>query len=187
MTTHCGTLALIATLAVAAGARAADPEPPKVGDEAAAFTLQSIGGETVALKDLTGDGPVVLAVLRGYPGYQCPICSRQVRELINNNQKFDEAGAQVAMVYPGPSDQLQTRAEEFLGNQALPENFTLLLDPDYEFTNAYNLRWDAPQETSYPSTFVLGPDGVVRYAKVSMTHGDRAPVAEVLKALGSIK
>ena len=206
MTTHRGTIALLTTLALAAVARADDPEPtaanpgpqtvgdeanapeaPKVGDEAAAFSLQSIGGETVALQDLTGDGPVVLTVLRGFPGYQCPICSRQVRELINNNQKFAEAGAQVAMVYPGPSDQLRARAEEFLGGQALPENFTLLLDPGYEFTNAYHLRWDAPRETSYPSTFVIGPDSVVRYAKVSTTHGDRAPIGEVLEAVSSIK
>ena len=60
----------------------------------------------------------------------------------------------------------------------------LATDPDYALTNLYGLRWDAPGETAYPATFVIGADGKVRYAKVSRSHGDRAPTAEVLKALG---
>ena len=46
---------------------------PGVGDKAPAFSLQSLGGETVKLSALTEQGPVVLLVLRGFPGYQCPI------------------------------------------------------------------------------------------------------------------
>ena len=64
---------------------------------------------------------------------------------------------------------------------------TLLLDPDYSFTNAYGLRWDAPRETAYPSTFVIDTDGTVRYAKISKSHGDRAEVSDVIKALDALK
>ena len=44
--------------------------------------------------------------------------------------------------------------------------------------------WDAPRETAYPSTFVIDQGGVIRFAKVSKSHGGRAATGEVLKALG---
>ena len=49
--------------------------------------------------------------------------------------------------------------------------------------NAYGLRWDAPNETAYPSTFIVHRDGLIRFAKVSRTHGGRASATEVLAAL----
>ena len=59
------------------------------------------------------------------------------------------------------------------------------LDPDYKFTNAYHLRWDAKAETAYPSTFVIDAERKVQFAKVSKSHGDRASADEVLEALGT--
>jgi thioredoxin-dependent peroxiredoxin len=163
--------------------QAAPGGPPAVGDKAESFTLKSIDDQTVALSDLNSKGPVVLVVLRGFPGYQCPICSRQVAELRSKSDAFRSAGARVVLVYPGPSDELQQRAKEFLGGNALPDPFVMLIDPDYVFTNQYKLRWDAPRETAYPSTFVLDRTGTIRFAKVSKTHGDRASTADILDAL----
>ena len=56
-------------------------------------------------------------------------------------------------------------------------------DPDYVFTNAYGLRWDAPQETAYPATFVIDRGATVRFAQVSIGHDGRALATDVLKAL----
>ncbi len=64
-------------------------------------------------------------------------------------------------------------------------HFILLLDPDYTFTKAYNLRWDAKNETAYPSTFVVDKKMKVTFAKVSKEHGDRAKTADVLKSLAA--
>ena len=68
-----------------------------------------------------------------------------------------------------------------------PVAFQLLLDPDYAYTNAYGLRWNAPQETAYPSTFVVNKSGIVTFAQTSKAHGDRVPTDTVLKAVDSIK
>ena len=46
--------------------------------------------------------------------------------------------------------------------------------------NAYGLRWNAPKETAYPSTFILNNKGIVHYAKISQGHGDRSKAADVL-------
>lgn len=156
---------------------------PAVGDEAADFELKTPDNEKVQLSKLVTEGPVVLVVLRGYPGYQCPVCTSQVAQLLSNAKKFDAAKARIVMVYPGPADGLQKRAEEFVRGKTLPANFFLALDPDYEFTKAYQLRWDAPKETAYPSTFVIDGKRIITFAKISMSHGGRASADEVLKAL----
>ncbi len=158
--------------------------PPKVGDKATDFTLNGLDGSPTKLSAITGKGTVVLVVLRGFPGYQCPLCSRQVGEFVARGAKFKEAGATVLLVYPGPSKGLKDKATEFTADKKLPEGFTLLLDGDYSFTNAWNLRWDAPNETAYPSTFVIEKGGKIRFAKVSREHGGRSTADEVLKVLG---
>ena len=156
---------------------------PAVGDRASDFSLDALDGTKVKLSDLTRQGPVVLLVLRGWPGYQCPICTKQVGDFLSRQKDLESANARVLMVYPGPADQLNDHAAEFIRGKTLPERFYFVIDPDYTFTNAYGLRWDAPKETAYPSTFVIDKDNVVRFANTSKTHGGRSSAAEVLKVL----
>lgn len=157
-------------------------EPPKVGDKAPDFSLKSLDDQTVGLSDLTAKGNVVLVVLRGWPGYQCPICDRQVHDFIASASGFAEAKTQLVFVYPGPANDLKAHAEEFKSwkGKEWPTEFLYVLDPDYTMVNAYNLRWNAPRETAYPSTFVLDKKGVVRFVKISHSHGDRTKASDVL-------
>ncbi len=161
--------------------------PPKVGEAAREFSLTDIEGKAIALNDLTKEGPFVLVVLRGYPGYQCPLCTRQVAELRGKAEEIRQRGGRVLFVYPGPKERLEERAREFLESEKLPGGFTFATDPDYGFVNGWGLRWDAKNETAYPSTFVIGKDGIVRFAKISKTHGDRAKTADVIEALAQEK
>src|SRR3989304_234648 len=155
----------------------------KVGDTAPDVEFQPLqGDQKVKLSSLAADGPVVLVVLRGWPGYQCPICFRQMGDLTKHADELKQLGAQVVLVYPGPADELAQRAQEFLKGSQLPEPFVMVIDPDYAFTNLYNLRWDEPRETAYPSTFVLDPNRVVKYRKTSFSHGDRAKTDDVIAA-----
>jgi thioredoxin-dependent peroxiredoxin len=159
---------------------------PAVGDPAKDFELEILsatGGETVKLSKLTANGPVVLVVMRGYPGYQCPICTQQFGDLLGKANSFKKAGARVVCVYPGPSDKLRENAAQFVRGKDYPEHFRILLDPDYKFTNLYGLRWNARNETAYPSTFVVDRAGKITFAKVSTTHGGRAKTDDILNAL----
>lgn len=157
--------------------------PPGKGDTVPPVTWQSLDGKPVELAALLKQGPVVLVVLRGFPGYQCPICNRQVGELIQRADDFRDAGATVVCVYPGPAPGLAARAKEFLGDKTIPDHFRLVLDPDLKFTTEFGLRWDAPRETAYPSTFVIGKDGKVVWSLVSREHGGRSKPVEILRAL----
>ena len=155
---------------------------PKVGDKAPDFILKGLDDATVRLSELTAKESVVLVMLRGWPGYQCPICDRQVQEFIALHAGFAEAKARLVFVYPGPASDLKAHAEEFKKwkGKEWPKEFLYALDPDYSMVNAYGLRWNAPRETAYPSTFVLDKKGVVRFAKVSQTHGGRTKAADAL-------
>ena len=160
---------------------------PAVGETATNFTLRSLAGDDVQLSDVYAEGRVALVVLRGYPGYQCPACARQTHEFIRNADAFKQISARVLFVYPGPSEDLQSRSEEFIRDKTFPAHFTLLLDPDYTFTNLYGLRWDAPNETAYPATFLIGEDGKIFYADISASHGGRSDPLEMIKLLKKAK
>jgi thioredoxin-dependent peroxiredoxin len=159
----------------------------KVGDTAPDVSLEPLaGGDKVKLSSLTEEGPVVLVMLRGWPGYQCPICFRQMGDLVRHARDFEQLGAKVVLVYPGPADGLADRAHEFLKGTELPEPFVMMIDPDYTLTNLYHLRWDEPRETDYPSTFVLDRDRKIVFRKTSFSHGDRAKTDDVLAAVKAI-
>ncbi len=179
---------LIALPGGAAFAQAVPGETPGVGTEAPDFSLSTPEGKPVRLSALTAKGPVVLIVLRGYPGYQCPYCQKQVHDFKVNAERFRAQHIELLLVYPGPPDQASTKAKEFLAPEgSLPANFHLVVDPDYKMTKQYGLRWDAPHETAYPSTFVIAPDGEVRWNKISHEHGDRTTADEVLAAVEQVK
>ncbi|MDO8541321.1 MAG: peroxiredoxin family protein [Opitutaceae bacterium] len=177
-------LAVLFTLVVGSSRIvAADAVAPKVGQPARNFTLSTLDDRTVELRSLTAKGPVVLVVLRGWPGYQCPVCTRQVNDFVSRADNFVARGAQVIMVYPGPAGDLKAHASEFLENKQWPRDFIFVLDPAYSLTESYGLRWNAKNETAYPSTFVIDRGGIIRFALVSTTHGGRASAQAALDAL----
>ena len=156
-------------------------ETPAVGAKAPDFTLSTPTGKAVRMSKEEHGHELVLVVLRGFPGYQCPYCVRQVHDFIDHASDFAAKNTRVLLVYPGPPASLDQHAKEFLDKQAeLPSNIVLVTDPDYAVTNMYGLRWDAPHETAYPSTFVLDKKGMIVFEKISHTHGDRLSAQDAL-------
>ena len=180
-------LALFGLLLFTSHAGASVVSTPKIGDKAPDFTLTQIDGSQLTLSTELKSGPVVLIVGRGWVGYQCPFCNRQFGEFLKAARDLAATGARVVWVYPGPADDVQKRAEEFAVGKPFPSNFRFVLDPNYALTVSYDLRWDAPQETAYPSTFVIDQAGIVRYALVSKSHGGRSTAADVLAQLRKLK
>jgi peroxiredoxin Q/BCP len=165
------------------GARAF-AQTPAVGAKAHDFSLTTITGTSVRLAKQQDGHSLVLVVLRGYPGYQCPFCQKQVHDFVEHAGDFAAKKATVLLVYPGPPADLDQRAKEFLAKEAdMPSNIVLVTDPDYKVTNLYGLRWDAPHETAYPSTFVLDRNGRILFEKISHSHSDRLSAQDALDHL----
>ena len=175
---------LVALACIVAGPGMAAAQTPAVGAKAPDFTLQTPTGAPVTLAKERAKGTTVLVLLRGFPGYQCPYCVRQVHDFVEHSADFAARKANVVLVYPGPPADLDQHAKEFLAMEAaLPSNIKLVIDPDYKMTNLYGLRWDAPHETAYPSTFILDARGTVLFEKISHSHGDRTSADDILAQL----
>jgi peroxiredoxin len=163
-----------------------------VGDKAPDLSLQTLDGKQINLADFLPKGPVVIVELRGWVGYQCPICNRQVGELIGDSKQILSKASQVILIYPGPEEGLTdqalgTHAQDFIAGKGLPDGFSFVTDPQMKVVNAWGLRWDKPRETAYPATFVIDKNGIVQFAKISHSHGNRATAAEVNAALDALK
>jgi peroxiredoxin len=179
--------AVVAASVLLAGCWVPDGPPPEtaaaVGGVAHDFTLRQLDGRPVQLSRLTERGRVVLVVLRGYPGYQCPFCQTQVGTFLAKAKEFASAGAQVVIVYPGQAKRLGEFGAEFLAGRDVPANMHFVLDPDFAFAETYGLRWRSPGETVYPATYVIDGRNRIAWAKVSGGYANRASAEEVLAAL----
>lgn len=183
------TLAVLAitttSLAMSLNLHAKGPDKgPAKGEAAPEFNLPVVGeNDFLSLKDANATGPVVVVVLRGFPGYQCPLCSQQVGALVNRAAALEKLTKRVILVYPGEASMLDKHAEEFKGSRTLPAPLIMVRDPAMKMVTAYNLRWTAPRETAYPATFVIDKNGQVQWSKVSDSHSGRTNVEEILEQL----
>lgn len=164
---------------------------PKDGSILEDFSGLTINGGEFQLSKYIEKGSVVIVMLRGFPGYQCPVCSTQVAGYIAKAEEFkQQRNTPVVFIYPGKVSDLEKRAKEFTApleqEVDLPSNYIFVLDQDYEITNHLNLRWDEPKETAYPAAFVIDHDGYVQFSKVSDNHHDRATADEILEFLDII-
>ncbi len=117
-------LILLSTLFFGAPAFA---ETPAVGAKLPISLCPPLPGKAVRMSKEQRGHELVLVVLRGFPGYQCPYCVRQVHDFIDHASDFAAKNTRVLLVYPGPPANLDQHAKEFLEKQAeLPSNIVLI-------------------------------------------------------------
>ncbi|HEY7075293.1 MAG TPA: peroxiredoxin-like family protein [Solirubrobacteraceae bacterium] len=182
--------------AEALGAGATFADALDVGDRAPGFRLPDAGGGEVALDDLLVEGPVVLVFYRG--GW-CPYCNLQLAAFQSRLADIRAAGAQLVAVSPQTPDQSLTVAErhglEFpvlsdAGN-AVARDYGLVFTQGEAATatsrglgiELADFNGDDSNTLPAASTFVIGKDGVVRFASVSGDYRWRVGPDEVLAAL----
>ncbi len=160
----------------------------KVGEKAPNFNLPIVGSDDyLELEEAYASGPIAVVVLRGYPGYQCPLCNQQVGALINRAKALAKEADRVILVYPGEPSELERHAEEFIGSRAVPEPLVLVRDPAMRMVQEWGLRWNAPRESAYPATFVINKNGRVQWSKISESHAGRSTAEEILRQLRKLK
>src|SRR3954465_4200397 len=129
----------------------------ETGETAPDFELPDQDGNPVRLSELRGQ----TVVLYFYPKADTPGCTVQACGVRDHLPDYTKAGVTVLGVSPDPVK----RVKKFHDGQGL--NFTLLADEDHAVTEAYGVwieksmygkkYWGAER-----STFVIGPDGVVK-------------------------
>lgn len=147
----------------------------EAGQQAPDFSLQADDGSTVDLASLRGS----TVALYFYPKDDTTGCTAQACEFRDMRADYDAAGVRVIGVSPDP---LKSHTK-FRDKYELP--FTLLSDPEHVAAEAYGV-W--VEKSMYGktymgierSTFVIGPDGVLKEALYKVKpKGHAASVLEL--------
>lgn len=145
-----------------------------IGDIAPDFTLPGTGGQDYTLSALRGNA-VVLAF---YPGDNTPVCTMQLNSYTRDIEQFNDLGVQVLAISP-QSVESHERFSEKQGGFAFP----LLADVDKAVGQRYGVV--GPLGFYRRSVFVVGDDGVVRYAHRSITGATFKGTQDLVRALPS--
>lgn len=171
----------------------------QVGDTAPDFILKNAENLDVSLYSYLEKGPVVLIWYRG--GW-CPYCNITMHQLQQELPAFKAEGANLIALTPELPDQSISTAEkhdlEFevlsdTGN-VVGHKYGIVYDLTTEvaaiYIESFNLH-DHNDNTSnqlpLAATYVIGKDGVVRYAFLDAEYRNRAEPSEILKALKMMK
>lgn len=157
-----------------------------VGDKAIDFALKNQNNETVTLFQELKKGPVVLTWYRG--GW-CPYCNLTLRYLQDRLPDFKSEGASLIAITPELPDQSLNTSEknnlEFtvlsdVGNLTGKKYglvFKLTKEVADIYQNNFNLHaynGDESDELPVAATYVIGTDGIVKYAFLDADYRKRA-------------
>jgi len=143
-------------------------DPLAAGTPAPDFSLPDDSGRTVTLSALRGKNVVLVF----YPGDDTPGCTKQLCQFRDSWESARERGVELFGVNPQSADK-HTR---FRGKFHFP--FPLLVDKGKQVAKLYRADGLIVKRTVY----LVGPDGVIRFARRGMP-----PPSEVLAAAKALE
>jgi peroxiredoxin len=147
---------------------------PGPGDAAPEFCLDGTGGQRYCLDDHRGE-PIVLIF---YPADNSPVCTQQLRSYSEDLNEFEQLGATVLCLSP----QDVASHEAFAAAQKL--RLPLLSDIGKTVGQAYGVV--GPLGFYRRSVFVVDSDGVIRFARRSLSNLTYLPTEQLVGALHDV-
>ncbi|MEM7225632.1 MAG: peroxiredoxin-like family protein [Pseudomonadota bacterium] len=171
----------------------------KADDTAPDFTLTDQDGNTVVLKDLLAEGPVVLSF---YRGVWCPYCNIELKTLEEAADEIRARGATlVAVSMQGAADSRKSKRDNGL-------SFPILTDKAGELAAKFGIRWtlqdyviefhkvfgvelpkihnDGEWNLPMPARYVIASDGTVAYAEVNPDYTRRPEPSDLFPVLDKL-
>jgi peroxiredoxin Q/BCP len=149
---------------------------PQVGQPAPDFSLPSVEGATVSLKDFKGKW----VVLYFYPKDFTSGCTLEAHNFERDLAKYQNESAIIVGV---SADSTQSH-KDFCAKEGL--NFKLLADPQLKTITEYgSVMEHNGTKMAARNTFLIGPDGKI--ARVYLKVNPAGHSEEVLKDLASLK
>lgn len=169
-----------------------------VNDQAIDFSLKNQEGETVNLKELLENGPVVLTWYRG--GWR-PYCNITLAFLQEKLPEFELAGARLVAITPELPDSSLSTAEKHelqfdilsdVGNKVAKQYglvFKLTDAVAKRYRSGFDLHaynGDDSNELPLAATYIIDSEGKIRYAFLDADYRNRAEPDELLRILGEL-
>src|SRR6266566_1925738 len=168
----------------------------KVGDKAPKFELYDQDRNVVRATDLLAKGPLIVSF---YRGVWCPYCNMELQALQEAFPEVRRLGASLVAISP----QSAVNSRKSARNNSV--EFPILSDPGNEVAAAFGLRFRLPDylielykqlrnelpafngDDSWtlpmPGRFVIGQEGIIRYAEVNPDYTQRPEPADMLPSL----
>ncbi|MFJ5295917.1 peroxiredoxin-like family protein [Pseudomonas sp. NPDC088368] len=168
----------------------------KVGDKAPVFTLNDPDGNPVSSTELLAKGPLVISF---YRGVWCPYCNMELQALEATLPEYQALGASLVAISP----QIKANSRKSVRQNNL--TFPILSDEKSQVADAFGLRFALPDYLvdlykgfgndlpafnddpawvlPMPARFVIGQDGLIKYAEVNPDYTQRPEPTDLLPAL----
>lgn len=130
-----------------------------VGKPAPEFTRSDVDGKAWSLQEHLKNGPVVVVF---YLGYYCNHCVSQLFDANEDYKYFRELGAEVVALSPDSAQTTKAKYKEY-GSFSFP----VLFDHGNQIAEKYGVfvpAKDGKPESLDHGTFVIGQDGIVKWA-----------------------
>lgn len=170
--------------------------PLKAGASVPDVTLKMDAGKTVSLRKMVSEKPAVLIFYRG--GW-CPYCTKHLSAVMDIEAAVLDAGYQILAISPDqPAKLAETPDREKLG-------FTLLSDSLMDASKGFGIAFEVDAATRekykeygidlekasgqshyllpHPAVYVVGTDGVIRFAHVNEDYKVRLEPEKILEAV----
>lgn len=169
-----------------------------VGDKAPEFTLLNASGKQVSLAKYLEKGPVVLTWYRG--GW-CPYCNLTLKRLQEELPNFTAEGASLLALTPElPDSSLTTTEKDALTFEVLSDignevgrEYGIVYQLSSEVAESYQggfdlhaYNGDESDELPLAATYIIGTDGIIKYAFLDAEYRNRAEPSEILKILKTL-
>ncbi len=172
----------------------------KIGDKAPEFSLPNQEGKIISSKELLQSGDLIITF---YRGVWCPYCNLDLGNLKRYKSPFEAQNATMLSISP----QLEKHNKQIVERQRL--NFDLLSDSENRIAAQFGLRWTMrdPLKSLYkdtfkislpdyngddswtlpiPARFIIGIDGIIKYAEYSIDYTKRPNPDVLVEALETI-
>lgn len=145
----------------------------RVGDLAIDFTLKDLNNRTYTLKDLRGKQVVQVVFWATW----CVPCLQEVPTLRSVRDKYHDRGLEILAIVVNLSqtkDNVKAVARDF------KINYPILWDGEGEVQDRYNVAF-------IPQNFLIGKDGVIRYAGTALPADYETLLDSLLKEGGAAR
>jgi len=141
---------------------------PYSGDPLPDFTLRDLQGRSHTLHDYRGK-----VVMVNFWATYCGPCIKEIPSMQRLKQKM--AGKPFVILAIDMAEE-KSDIEAFLKQHKIHTDFPVLLNPEGDVVEQWMI-------TAVPTTFVIDPDGTIRYALFGGIEWDKADVVETISGL----
>lgn len=154
------------------------------GDRAPEFTLSAANRPgTFSLAELRKTSPLIVEFLRGT---WCPNCKKRMAQMETYREELKRLDVALVYIAAEKRDGM-FHPEQYLKDH--PISFPFLLDEDRSVTKSYGVyHWLAKDAINIarPASMLVDREGIVRFVYVGEGQTDRAPVEQLLEAVGNL-